>query len=79
MRHPMTISTSARWARISATDHFSGAGRLRSLAVDTPLMRRANFLGVADWTLIGSCPSAFDRMRCVYCWGVSATVMLQPP
>src|ERR1700687_5094887 len=48
-------------------DFDVGAGRVRRLAVGTPLIRRSSFFVVADWSLIGSCPWVLPRMRCVYC------------
>jgi hypothetical protein len=41
MRWPATSSASERCARISDTDHLSGAGRLASFARFAPLMRWA--------------------------------------
>src|SRR6266404_4964470 len=69
--HPTTISTSARCARISATDHLSGAGRLRNFAVDAPFTRRSIFLGVAAWTFSGAWSVTLLRIRAVYCCGDS--------
>src|SRR5580698_1066297 len=71
MRQPTTISVSARCARISATDHLSGAGRLRSFEGGALFTRLSSFLGVADWVLKGSFPSIIFMMRWEYCCGVS--------
>src|SRR5580692_12156047 len=71
MRHPTTISVSARCARISTTDHLSGAGRLRSLEAGARFTRVWSFFGVADCVLSGSFPSIVFIMRCEYCCGVS--------
>src|SRR5580704_3840147 len=71
MRQPTTISVSARCARISPTDHLSGAGRLRSLEGGAFFTRCSSFLDVADWVLKGSCPWIIFMMRSEYCCGVS--------
>jgi len=56
-RKPPTISASAKCAMISFTDHFSGGGRWRNLAVDTPLIRRSGFPPVA------ACHKAKNALR----------------
>src|ERR1700676_4731831 len=71
MRHPTTISVSARCARISATDHLSGAGGLRSWEGEALFRKLASLFGVPDWVLSGSFPSIIFIMRCEYCCGVS--------
>src|ERR1700722_5312257 len=71
MRQPTTISVSARCARISATDHLSGAERFHSLRDGALFKRLSSFLGVADWVLKGSFPSIIFMMRREYCCGVS--------
>src|SRR5580700_11051290 len=78
IRQPTTISVSARCARISATDHFSGAGRLRSLEGGALLTRRASFWGVADCVLKGSFPAIIFMMRSEYCCGVSLIIIHFP-
>ena len=62
-----TISASARCARISAADHFSGAGRFRNFAGVAPLISRSSFFAVAPCTFTGSWPVIFDWIRCTYC------------
>src|SRR5690348_13341676 len=71
MRHPTTISVSARCARISATDHLSGAGRLRNLDEGARFTSRSSLLAVADCVLTASFPSISLNIRCVYSCGVS--------
>src|SRR5215469_3015603 len=73
----MAISASARWAMISETDHFPGAGRRVSCFLVLPRSSAASFLGVVCCKRRGSCPSLFFRIRCVYCCGLSCIVSLQ--
>src|SRR5712692_6221485 len=56
IRQLATISASARWARISATDHFPAAGRLCNRDADAPSIKRSSSLAVRTWMLSGSCP-----------------------
>src|SRR5215469_17952744 len=76
MRQLPTSSASAKCARISATDHFSGAARLVSCFLLHGLMCFSSFLAVSFWTVNGSLPSTLPRMRCTYCCGVSC---MSPP
>ena len=71
MRQPMTISASAKCARISLTDHLSGAGRLRSLEAGTRFIRRSSFFAAADCDFERSLPSMCPKIRCEYCCAVS--------
>src|SRR5205823_1012001 len=73
MRQPPANSVSARCARISAIDHFPGAGRLVSCFLFSFRISVESFLAVVCCTCSGSLLSMWAMMRWVYCCGVSGT------
>ena len=74
IRKPPANSASVRCAGISPTDHFSGAGHLRSFDAARPFRMRSSYFGVAFCSFNRCYPARGARIRLRYSSGISDMV-----